>query len=60
MTSLFAYTAEAALEAERHHGVRRALELIRDGHPGQAQFVLLRSFGRQLRIAGIRVDTQTR
>jgi hypothetical protein len=55
MTALmFAHTAAEALEAERHAGVRRALELILAGEPGHARFVLLRSFERQLVLAGLR------
>lgn len=39
---------------ERRRAVRVAVALLVAGKPGQAQFVMLRSFLRQARIEGVR------
>ncbi len=49
----FATTPPTAIDAERHDGVRRALDLIVDDQPGRALYTLVRSVERQARIAGL-------
>lgn len=41
------------IDQERHVAVRKAIDLLRAGKPGQAQYVLVRSVMRQARIAGL-------
>lgn len=48
----FSSRPESYIDQERHVGVREALELILQGKPGRAQYVLARSVQRQVRIAG--------
>lgn len=48
----FATTPQSAIDQERHAAVREALDLILDGKPGRARYVLARSVMRQNRIAG--------
>jgi hypothetical protein len=49
----FASTPDTYIDQERHAAVRKTIELIRQGRPGMAQFVLTRSVMRQARIAGL-------
>lgn len=49
----FASTAGDYLDQERHVAVRTALQLVVEGRPGRAQYVLARSVMRQARIAGL-------
>lgn len=49
----FASRPEDYLAAERHSAVREAVALLREGKRGRAEYVMVRSFQRQARIAGL-------
>jgi hypothetical protein len=49
----FATTPEVAMSQERRSTITLAMQLIRDGKPGRAQYELARSVTRQARIAGL-------
>lgn len=46
-------TTTAAVDAQRHDGIHRAVDLLVDGTPGRALFALSRSVQRQARIADL-------